>query len=263
MPENTILAMLRAVDLGVTTLELDVVVTADRQVICSHDPFYNHLFSSQPDGSPVQLQDEARLNIFQLSYAQTRQYDVGLRGNPLFPRQEKIQALKPLLSELIDDVEAYCKLRGHKKIFYNIETKTAPATDGINHPDPIEFVDLLLQVVEDKKVAGRTIIQSFDYRTLKRVHALRPRIRISALVESENRKGFEEIINELGFTPDILSPHYSLVNPDLIEICHQRSCKVVPWTVNDREQMVKLIGMGVDGIISDYPDLFADLRKRK
>lgn len=256
MPENTLLAMLRAVDLGVTTLELDVVVTGDDKVICSHEPFFNHEISSHPDGTPVTAAEERNLNIFRMPFAETQRYDVGLRGNPRFPRQEKVKAAKPLLAELFDDVEAYIRLRKHKRVLYNIETKTNPATDHLYHPEPETFVRLLMNVIQQKKLMGRVIIQSFDYRTLKIVHAGYPKARTAALVEESDKRSLEQHIQELGFTPDIFSPHYSLVTADLVKACHERKMKVVAWTVNDRTRINALVALGVDGIITDYPDLF-------
>jgi glycerophosphoryl diester phosphodiesterase len=263
MPENTVLAMMKAVDLGVTTLEMDVVITADDQVVCSHEPFFNHEITTLPDGSALSEREERNRNIFRMTYAETKQYDVGLKPHPRFPRQEKVKAVKPLLSELIDDVEAYVQLRDKKKVFYNIETKTNPATDGIYHPAPQEFVERLMDVIEQKKIKGRTIIQSFDFRTLKIIHKDHPGIRISALIEQGDTKSVDEQIQELGFIPDIYSPHYSLVNEELVKTCRDKKMKLVVWTVNDAAEMTRFRKMGVDGIISDYPDLFNNKNRNK
>lgn len=260
MPENTIPAMLKAIDLGVTTLELDAVITADRKVLVSHEPFFNHEISTGPDGQAVTAAVEHTLNIFRMSYAETQRYDVGLRLHPRFPQQEKIKAVKPALEELIDDVEAYLRLSGKPKVWYNIETKCLPATDGVYHPAPDEFVELLSGIIQKKKIAGRTIIQSFDFRTLKLVHDKHPGIRTAALIEEGDHRNFEEQLAVLGFIPDILSPHYALVTPELVQACHAKQIKLVPWTVNDVATMQKLKDMGVDGLISDYPDRFSQLK---
>lgn len=258
MPENTIPAMIKALELGVTTLEMDAVITADNRVVLSHEPFFNHEIASHPNGTPVTEQEEKSLNIFKMTYKEVQSYDVGLRGNPRFPKQEKIKAEKPLLSEIIDDVEAYVKLKGITPVFYNIETKTDPATDSIYHPAPEEFVKLLMQVIHRKKISNRVIIQSFDFRTLKIIHASYPGIRTAALVEPTDKKGLQGVIDELGFEPTIYSPHYSLVTSELVQQCHSRHIRLIPWTVNDKSTIEKLKSMGVDGVISDYPDMFGD-----
>lgn len=256
MPENTLPAMLKAIDLGVTTLEMDAVITADERVILSHEPFFNHDITTKADGSFVTAADEKSLNIFKMSFAETQTFDVGLKPHPRFPRQEKTKATKPLLSEVFDDVEAYIKLKGVAPVFYNIETKCQPATDNIYHPAPEKFVDLLIEVIRRKKLEDRVIIQSFDYRTLRILHQKYPGIKTAALVEDYDKKRVEDQLKELGFVPTIYSPHYSLVTDELIRRCHDQQMRIIPWTVNDLPNISKLKAMGVDGIISDYPDLF-------
>lgn len=256
MPENTISAMLKAIDLGVTTLEMDAVITSDKQVILSHEPFFNHEITTRADGSAVTEAEEKALNIFGMTYAETQQYDVGKRQHPRFPRQEKIAATKPLLSSVIDAAENYTKAKHKQPIFYNIETKSQPATDGKYHPEPAEFVDLIVSVVKKKKIENRVTIQSFDIRTLQYLHQKYPAIQTVLLVEDYDKKSFEEQITQLGFVPNVYSPHYSLVTPQLVEACHQKKVRIIPWTVNDRAIIQQLKTLGVDGVISDYPDLF-------
>lgn len=256
MPENTIPAMLKAIELGVTTLEMDVVITSDKKAILSHEPFFNHDITTRPDGSTFTANEEKALNIYRITYQETQAYDVGLKPHPRFPQQERIKATKPLLSDVIDDVEAYLKLKAQKPVFYNIETKCQPATDGIFHPAPEEFVDILVAVLQKKKIERRVIIQSFDYRTLQILHRKYPDIKTAALVEDFDKKNLDQQLADLGFAPTIYSPHYSLVNEALVQQCHNKGMKIVPWTVNDRSLIDKLKSMGVDGIITDYPSLF-------
>lgn len=260
MPENTIPAMIKALDLGVTTLEMDVVITKDKKVILSHEPFFNHEITTKPDGTVVMENEEKNLNIYQMNYEETQKFDVGLKLHPRFPQQQKIAATKPLLSDLINRVESYCSDNGRTVPFYNIETKTQPATDNQFHPAPEAFVDLLMKVINERGIADRVIIQSFDFRTLQIVHAKYPSIKTAALIEDFDKKPFEEQIKELGFTPTIYSPHYSLVNADLLRKCHQQKIKLIPWTVNDKAKIVELKTLGVDGIITDYPNLFLEIK---
>ena len=256
MPENTIPAMLKAIDLGVTTLEMDVVVTSDKKIILSHDPFFNHDITTKPGGGEFTAAEEKGLNIYKMSFKETQTYDVGLKTNPRFPQQEKIKAVKPLLSDIIDDVEAYIRLKGVSPVFYNIETKSTPATDEIFHPEPEVFVELLMEVIKKKKLESLVIIQSFDFRTLQVLHRKFPKIKTAALIEDTNKNSLETQLSDLGFTPTIYSPHYSLVNEELIRKCHEQKIRVIPWTVNDKPTIDKLKAMGVDGIITDYPNLF-------
>lgn len=255
MPENSIPAMLRAIDLGVTTLEMDAVITADKKVILSHEPFFNHEITTRPGGGEVSATEEKELNIYRMTFAETQGYDVGIKPHPRFPKQEKIKAVKPLLSDVIEDVEAYIRVKKTRRVFYNIETKSMPSTDSVFHPAPEEFVKLLMEVISKKRVTDRVIIQSFDYRTLRIVHQQYPQIKTAALVEDFDKKSVQDLVKELGFVPTIYSPHYSLVNESLLSDCRALQMKVIPWTVNDKTIFDKLKGMGVDGIITDYPNL--------
>ena len=256
MPENTIPAMYQALDLGVTTLEMDAVVTKDKQVILSHEPFFNHEITTKPNGREVLENEERSLNIYQMDYQQVSQFDVGLKIHPRFQRQEKIPAVKPRLADVIDSVEWYCKQKKIRLPQYNIETKSLPVSEGIYHPSPGEFVELIVAVAQSKGIIDRVIIQSFDFRTLQYVHQKYPNIRTAMLIEDFDKRSLEEQLKELGFTPTVYSPEFSLLNPPLIEKAHQLKMKVIPWTVNDKPTIERLKEMGVDGIITDYPDLF-------
>lgn len=256
MPENTIPAMLHALELDVTTLELDVVITKDKQVVVSHEPFFNHDITTKHNGEAVTGAEEKGLNIFQMTYEQVKTYDVGLKPHPRFPQQKKIAAVKPLLRDLFDSVSVYMQSHNRPQPFFNIETKCLPIGDGIYHPKPDEFVELLMAVIKEKKLEEWVIIQSFDFRTLQYLHQHYPHIKTAMLVEGDDQRAIEKQIEALGFVPTIYSPHYSLVNKELISYCHQRKIKVIPWTVNTKEEITQLKNMGVDGVISDYPDLF-------
>lgn len=258
MPENTIPGFLKAIDLGVNTLEMDVVFTQDNQAILSHEPFFNHEITTLPNGEFVLETNEKALNIYKMPYSEVIKYDVGQKLHPRFPQQLKMQVPKPLLSELIDTVEKYAKTNKKRALYYNIETKTTPKTDGLFHPKPKEFVDLLMAVIIEKKIEKRVIIQSFDIRTLQYLHRMYPKIKTALLIEDFDKKGFSQQIIDLGFTPTIYSPAHELVTPKLVLECKTKKVKLIPWTVNDGETIKKLILMGVDGIITDYPNLFLE-----
>jgi glycerophosphoryl diester phosphodiesterase len=255
MPENTISAMRKAVDLGVTTLEMDVVITKDNQVILSHEPFFNHEITTRPDGTSVSEADETKLNIYKMTYAEAATYDVGLKPHPRFPKQHKMKVSKPKLSAVIDSIEAYCEANNLLLPYYNIETKIKPSTDGIYHPGPQEFVDLLMNVIHFKMLDKRVIIQSFDPRTLQYLHEKHSSIRTALLIEDFDVRPLSEQLKELGFTPSIYSPASNLVTPTLVKQCKDLGVKLIPWTVNDPAQMKMLKEMGVDGLITDYPNI--------
>jgi glycerophosphoryl diester phosphodiesterase len=254
MPENTVPAMKKAIDLGVTTLEMDVVITKDKKVVLSHDAYLNHLFTLTPDGKEFTKEEEKNYVLYQMDYAQIRQFDVGSKGHPNFPRQQRIKTYKPLLGELVDSVEQYARQK-QTAIRYNIETKSVEGHDGEWQPAPEEFVDLLVAVLTEKKITDRVVIQSFDKRTLQVLHKKYPDVKTAYLI-GDDKLGLDSNLTALGFTPFIYSPHYKLVNAQLVQKCKEKGLKLIPWTPNTSDELARLKALGVDGIITDYPDLF-------
>jgi len=257
MPENTIPGFLQALDLGVTTLEMDVVITKDHRVICSHEPWFSNEIALDPMGNPITEADEKNHKIYSLDYSATTKYDIGIKNHPRFPDQKKIALHKPLLEAVIDNAEAHTRRTNRELPYYNIETKITPAGDGVFHPSPEVFSELILDILYEKGIAKRCIIQSFDNRTLKYIRKNHPDIKLALLIENENSA--EHNIRELGFNPDIYSPEFTLVNAELIAFCRRLEIEVIPWTVNELDDMNKLILLGVDGLISDFPNKFKSL----
>lgn len=259
MPENSIPGFLKAIDMGVTTLELDVVISQDSQVVVSHEPFLSHQICRNARGESIAKEQERDYNLFQMTYEEIKACDCGSSFHPGFPEQEKIALHKPLLSEVIQVAEAYTQATASEPLWYNIETKSHPDTDNTYHPEPEIFVDLLIGVIREKGVSERVTIQSFDPRTLKVAHQKYSDIQLVLLVGDEQSPEFH--LNRLGFIPEVYSPHYRLVNEELVALCQEKGMKLVPWTVNDPEAIQQMLDLGVDGIISDYPDRVVALVK--
>ncbi len=250
MPENTIPAFLKAVELGVTTLELDVVVSKDGQLVVSHEPYLSPVFCKGLQGED--FEDEYKYNLYQMTYEEISSCDCGSKVHPKYPEQQKMKVSKPLLNAVIDTVEAYIKEKKLPLINYNIETKSEPKTDNIAHPAPAEFVNLLYTALKAKNILARATVQSFDIRTLQEIKKLDPTLSLALLIGE--KPYFEKNVQELGFKPAIYSPYYVLVTDSLITYCRKEGIKLIPWTVNDYETMLKLKKQGVDGLITDYPD---------
>lgn len=254
MPENTWPGFKKALDLGVKTLEMDVVITKDKKVILSHEPWFSHEIALDPQGMEITEENEKEHRIYAMTFAETKKYDCGSKDHPRFPEQEKINLSKPLLTSIIDSAETYCRKKGRPLPYYNIETKCTPEGDDVFHPRPEEFVDLLVNIIIEKGIADRAILQSFDFRTLKIAHEKYPELQLAMLIEERGEPS--EYLELLGFTPEIYSPDFQLVNEELISFAKEKGMKVIPWTVNDQSDMERLIAMGVDGIITDYPDRY-------
>ena len=257
MPENTIPAMLYAIDLGVTTLEMDTHITKDSLVIISHDPWFNPDITTKPDGSYIDS-TEPKYILYNMMYDSIKKFDVGLKFYNRFPQQKKIAVHKPLLSELIDSAEAYSQQKG-TTIDYNIEIKSSLKGDDVYHPKPDIFTNMVMQVIKEKKITQRVIMQSFDMRPLQYLHKQYPTVKTSLLIEENDKRTLQQQFDELGFTPSVYSPYYKLVNKNLVDECHRLHCKVIPWTVNELADMKALKALGADGIISDYPNLYREL----
>jgi glycerophosphoryl diester phosphodiesterase len=256
MPENTIPSMYKAIDLGVTTLEMDVVISKDKQVVVSHDPYFNADITTTPEGKVLSKEEASKLLLYAMDYDSIKKYDVGLKPHPGYPRQQKIAVYKPLLQELIRSTEAYAKQKTASPLWYNIETKSRPGGDGIHQPAPAAFVDLLVAVIQSEGIAERTVIQSFDIRTLQATQQKYPFLKTSLLVENTDKRKLDVQLKELGFIPAMYSPHYSLITQELVRACHEKGMKIIPWTINTKEEIERIKSFGVDGIITDYPDLF-------
>lgn len=259
LPENTIPSFLKAAELGVDTIEMDLVVSGDSQLVVSHEPWFNHKISTKPDGSPVTENEAKDLNILQMTAEEIRKFDVGKRGNPDFPDQKPVEASKPLFKEAINQIEQFVKENSLKPVSYNIETKSDPDYYGIMVPQPETFAELLYRDLQSLGITGRSIVQSFDVNTLKAMRKIDPDVTLALLVE--NSEPVEENLNRLGFTPDIYSPYYKNVNRSVIETVHAAGMKLIPWTINDVSEMRTYLEMGADGIITDYPDRALELRK--
>lgn len=253
MPENTIPAFIKAIDLGCTTIELDLAVTKDGELVVSHEPWMSSAISIDSAGKPVDEDDEKKHNIYKMSYAEVAQYDVGSNGNPRFVRQQKMKVSKPLLKDVIIAVEDYIKGRGLYEVDYNIEIKSDKEGDNVFHPKVDVFSELVFNLIDQYLPWERVVIQSFDTRVLKYWHEKHPSARLAYLVDNLNT--IEENLKIIGFTPSIYSPEYHLLTREEIKACHQKKMRIIPWTVNDKKNMDELKAWGVDGFITDYPDL--------
>lgn len=251
-PENSIPGFLAALDMGATTLEMDAVISQDGKVLLSHEPFLSHQICLNAEGEPISEEEEKNYNLYQMTYAEIKACDCGTPQHAGFPEQQHMKTYKPLLAAVVDSVQAYCQRNGRQPPAYNIETKSSPAGDEIFHPRPAEFVDLLMEVVNAKGIQARTTLQSFDVRSLQHAHTAYPEVQLALLVG--NRDGAAINLNRLGFVPEIYSPYYQLVDEALLALCEEKGMQLIPWTVNEAEDIQRMLSLGVDGIISDYPD---------
>lgn len=260
MPENSWPAFEKALELGVTTLEMDVVISQDGRVVVSHEPYFLASYCLKPDGSLIG-KDE-KINLHTLPYDEIKRYDIGSKGNKGFPEQQRQKTYKPLLSEVLEKAEAYCREHNRPSTYYNIEIKSEPSEYGISQPEPAVFSALVYKVIAKHVPLERVTLQSFDFEALKYWNAeikagrYQP-VKLAALVA--NMKGIEKNLEELGFVPAIYSPYFKLLSTQKVADLHQKGMQVIPWTVNEPVEMREVKAMGVDGLITDYPDRYLKL----
>jgi glycerophosphoryl diester phosphodiesterase len=269
-PENTLPAYEAALQIGVSTLELDVGVSSDGVVVISHDRALNPEITRDAQGQWL----AAPILVNSLSFEQLQSYDVG-RINPAsayasrFPGQAPRDGTRmPALAELFERMQ-------HTHLHFNIETKISPdkPTDTVS---PSVFVDALLAVVQQHKMQHRVIVQSFDWRTLQLVHQRAPGMRTACLtaqqpwtdnishkgahtvpwtgnVRTQDHSDVPSMVRAAGSS--IWSPYFGDITPALVSQAHKLDLKVVPWTVNSAQEIDSVIAMDVDGLISDYPNI--------
>lgn len=258
LPENSIPGFLKAVDLGVKTLELDVVVSKDKKMIVSHEPFFSHKICLNNHGDTIHASQEKEYNIYRYTVKEIQQFDCGSLKNEEFPEQKNLKTKKPTLQEVIKKVEIYIGENNLKSVKYAIETKCTPGGDSIYHPKPKEFVEILYNELESLNIIDKVSIQSFDVRTLQEFKQLNEEVPLVLLVQ--NNLSLERNIKHLGFTPSVYSPFFQRLTKEEIEKAHVIGMKVIPWTVNKKEDMIKLKKMGIDGLITDYPNRYYELK---
>lgn len=244
-PENTIPAFEYAISAGADFLELDLAVTSDDVLVVSHDPLINTRICTGPGGERA---------IRKLTLEQVRQWDCGALKNPDFPLQQPVPGTPvPTFDEVLG-------LAGRGSFSFNVEMKSDPKQPELQ-PAPERFAQLVAAAIRRHKLEQRVVVQSFDFRCLRAIHALAGQLRLSALYAGLPRS-LVEISKEAGGTP-IVSPHYMLISREKVGEAHQAGLEVVPWTANTPEAWDKLIGMGVDAIITDDPAaLIAHLRAK-
>ncbi len=249
-PENTLAAFEYALGVGVDTLELDLAVTKDDVVVVSHDP---HLTPERCLG-PKGIILATPVAIRELSLEQVKAYDCGSLKNPRFPRQVLAPAKIPTLDEVFALVKA-----SKRPVHFNLETKIFPAHPELT-PEPKEFAELVVASVRRHGMVARTIVQSFDYRTLEAVKEIAPKLRI-AMLQPDGLVPLVPVAKAL--RAEIVSPHHEWILKADVDALHAAGVRVVPWTANDEAAWARLLDLGVDGIITDDPAaLITYLQKR-
>jgi glycerophosphoryl diester phosphodiesterase len=238
-PENTLAAFEHALKVGVDALEMDVCVTDDDVLVASHDPTLNPVICRGPGGAAI----EPQIAIRSLRYAELARYDCGSARNPDYPHQVLTPGLRiPRLDEVL-------RMGASSKAWFNIETKMRERPDLA--PSPERFAELVLQAVRRHGVESRTILQSFDYRSLRAMKRLAPKMPLAAL-DDIGKQDWLTLARQAEAT--IISPRHDFVTSQKVRAAHAAGLEVVAWTANRPEQWRRVVDAGVDAIITDDPE---------
>ncbi|MDX1959714.1 MAG: glycerophosphodiester phosphodiesterase [Leptospiraceae bacterium] len=260
-PENTLPAFEEAMKFGMSTIELDTVVTKDKQLLIHHDTELNPVICLDEKNEPVK-----KIKISDLEISEIKKLDCGTLKNPKFPEQQPVAGTRlSTLGEFFKFVQEYEKKNKlTRKFQFNIETKfpSSPKETDIE-----EFARLMVTEIEKAKMVERSTVQSFNHKVLPIVLKLNPKLKTSALIEPNGILGYinlrfffrrtkqtRAIEQAITANAKIISPYYEYVDEFFLKTAHEKNLIVIPWTVNDPEDMKRLLQIGVDGIISDYPD---------
>jgi len=259
-PENTIPSFQYGIENNMTAIELDVNVTRDKDLIIYHDTEITGALCLDESGKPA-----ATVPIRDLTVEELKKYDCGALQHREFPQQITVEKTRLItLKEFFEFVKSY---ETERKLLHATRIKVEIKFPRDYTPEDIkEAANLVVKNIEEAGMTERAVVQSFVIAALPEVRKLNKNIQTSALFEPRYSRGAaatdvhgnprNTIIKEaLNAGADMIAPHYIFITPQFVRECHRKNLRVIAWTVNDKAQMEKLLSYGVDGIISDYPDI--------
>lgn len=251
LPENTIPSFIKTIELGADGLELDIVVTQDKQLLVSHEPWMGAHICLSPKGELIPKNKEQQYNIYEMGYKKISLFNCGSKKQEQFPQQVLMQSYKPLFSELIQKTAHLVS----SDFVYNIEIKSEKEWYGKFQPEPIDYASIIVKEIQPLIKKGLSfILQSFDSTILNKLNHLAPDLTYGLLVEKTTNP--IEVLKQLNFTPTYLNPEHILLTPKLVKETKELGLKIITWTVNNQEDFEKCQKLGIYGVITDYPNLY-------
>jgi glycerophosphoryl diester phosphodiesterase len=243
-PENSLIGFQKAIELGVTGIELDVVVNKDRQLVISHEPYFQRAYCMDSSGN--EIKKESDFNIYELTQAEISKFDCGSTFYSKFPEQQKLRTSKPLFQDFIKNL--YLE---HAVVL--LEIKSNPREYGISQPELPAYCQLILNELKNYPNKSNVRIMSFDHQILEELHkndSSYPLIYLTYLPKSPSY-----FLKQLSFKPFALGMFYPTIKKRKADSLHKSAIKLYAWTVNSSSTQKKLLKMGVDGIITDFPNI--------
>ncbi|WP_299364620.1 glycerophosphodiester phosphodiesterase family protein [Winogradskyella sp.] len=247
LPENSLPAFEKAIDLGVHTLELDIAITKENEVVVSHEPFMSRTICFNPEGEIIPEDMDMAYNLYEMTHEEIKQFNCGSKFHPIYPEQKKIKTYKPLLSEVFELAKAK-----KNNIKFNIEIKSKPTYYGIYTPHPEAYVKIVLDEIEKYDMFSHVNLQSFDLAILEEIKKQSPKMPVALLIDEDET--IKAKLAKLSYQPEIISPYFKLLSQQDIENYQSQGYLIIPWTINEAKDMKIMLDWHVDGIITDYPD---------
>jgi glycerophosphoryl diester phosphodiesterase len=253
-PENTLPAFLHAVSLGVDVVELDVIISQDNQVVVSHEPWLSAKLGRDASGQSIDSTQEQQYNLYQLPYATIQRCTVGEWQHPNFTEQQPVPSYRPLLRDVLQQVTAASQDLG-RPVGFSVELKSSLEGDGIFHPRPPQFVDLVMAELRATGAASRTTLLSFDSRILQAARQAHPNVALCLLVE-DHLPSVATLFTSLGFEPEVLGPDFQLLSAAVVQNIRTKypRLRLAPWTVNTIAELTTVLEWRTESITTDYPD---------
>ena len=252
-PENTIAGFKKAMNDGADGIEWDVVVNGEGKLVISHEPYFHSDFCLDPNGDAIA--NEKEYNIYKMTQAEIEAFDCGSKAHESFPEQENFIARKPLLEDAVAKLKS--SIRGKLILF---EIKSDASEYGISQPYPKDFVDLILKEVALYRFPN-VVYMSFDKNIIEDLHKKEPKLRVAYLTYLPS-KSAKSYLNDLTFVPHALGMYHKTLNRRKLKQLRAKGVVVYAWTVNQAKDAHKMMELGIDAIITDYPKSIIKARGR-
>lgn len=248
MPENTLEAFRKALTYNVDGIEWDVVVNKDKQLVVSHEEFMDKNYCLNSDGS--EIENEKENNLYKMTQKEIELFDCGSKVYKKFPNQEHFKTYKPLVKEAFEKID-------FKGIIILFEIKSEKKLYNKSQPLPDEYSDIILSEISDFEFKKQIIFMCFDPEILEQIHKKAPEYKLVYLHEGLG-KSVKGMLKQLSFKPYALGIYNKFITKKTVIKAHEDNVKVFAWTVNKEKEFNRLLKTNLDGIITDFPNLFCN-----
>ena len=250
LPENTIAGFEKSLELGSDGIEWDVVINKENKLIISHEPYIDTSYCQYNNGEKINNKSEIDLNIYSMAQQEIEQFDCGSIFQPKFPNQALVKSVKPTVKFALEIIEKY-----NPTILFEI--KSSEKFYEKFQPNPKEYAQIIKKETENYTYLKQIIFMSFDKNIINELYRIMPEMRYVYLIEKPKFL-LSSYINEINFKPYAVGMYHRLINSRTIKYYHKEDIRVFAWTVNQKEKGMYFKKIKLDGLITDYPNLFIE-----